>query len=154
MYAKVYAKDTSTKIPPLLSQRSTTDDDRSEVKFIFKLEGNQSYQIQLEYAGDMYNSWGEEEPCSYFDLVLAINSVSHLAKTLSCDDNEAVRDAKNLLTSLPKEIEPSDLSYKINGFYKMRYPEDFKQLRNRKNGRNSLVMVLPTFFDIQDPFGV
>ena len=129
MNAKVYAKGTSTRIPHVLSQRSATNDDRFEAKFIFKLEGNQSYQIQIEYAGDMYNSWGEEEPCSYFDLVLAINSISNLAKTLSCDGNEAVRDAKNLLTSLPKEIEPSDLNYKINGFYKMRYPEDFKQLK-------------------------
>ena len=36
----------------------------------------------------------------------------------------------------------------------MRYPEDFKQLRQGKNGRNSMMMVLPTFLDIQDPFQV
>ena len=36
----------------------------------------------------------------------------------------------------------------------MRYPDDFKQLRQRKNGKNSIIMVLPTFLDIQDPFDV
>ena len=80
MTAKVYNKGSTTRVTQILSQKSTTNDDRSERKLIFKLEGGQSYQIQLEYSGDMYNAYGEEEPCSYFDLVIAINSVSNMAK--------------------------------------------------------------------------
>ena len=43
MIAKVYSKNTTTQIPLALKQFSHTNDDRAEVKFIFKLEGNQSY---------------------------------------------------------------------------------------------------------------
>ena len=77
----------------------------------------------------MYNAFGEEEPCSYFDLTIAINSISHLSNQLSCDTNQEVKNAPSLLTAIPKEIESRDLNFSINGFYKMRYPEDFKELR-------------------------
>lgn len=80
MTAKVFNKGSTTRVTQILSQKSTTNDERSERKLIFKLEGGQSYQIQLEYSGDMYNAYGEEEPCSYFDLVIAINSISNMAK--------------------------------------------------------------------------
>lgn len=38
--------------------------------------------ISLEYGGDMYNRYGEEERCAYFDLVIAIDSIKSLADKL------------------------------------------------------------------------
>ena len=43
MTAKVYNKGTTTRVTQILAQKSTTNDERSERKLIFKLEGGQSY---------------------------------------------------------------------------------------------------------------
>ena len=148
MVVKIFDKTSGQRVMHALKTSSETNELRSEIKFISKLEGDKSYEIQIEYSGDMYNAFGEEEPCSYFDLTIAINSISHLSNQLSCDTNQEVKNAPSLLTAIPKEIESRDLNFSINGFYKMRYPEDFKELRQQKNGRNSILMVLPSFLDI------
>ena len=36
--------------------------------------------IELEFGGDMFNRFGEEDPCAYFDLVIAINSLKALGQ--------------------------------------------------------------------------
>lgn len=35
--------------------------------------------IELEFAGDMFDHNGDEEPCIYFDLTIAVNALSALS---------------------------------------------------------------------------
>lgn len=128
MLVKVFKKDAGSRVGSQLRTISETNVDKHEIKYIFKLEANQSFVIEIEFSGDMYNIFGEEEPCTYFDLTIAINSIPSLAKQLSCDANEAVRDAPSLLDAVPKTIESRDLPIKLSSFYKMQFPKDFKEL--------------------------
>ena len=57
--------------------------------------------IELEYGGDMYNRLGEEDPCAYFDLIIAINSIRAMASKLSCDEKQVIAEAPSLLDVLP-----------------------------------------------------
>jgi len=90
MLVKLYKKSTGNRVPHQLTSISETNSLVQEFKAIFKLEEDTSYMISLEYSGDMYNAYGEEEPCSYFDLTVAINSISGLAEKLRCDTNPTV----------------------------------------------------------------
>ena len=78
--------------------------------------------IELEYGGDMYNRMGEEDPCAYFDMILAINSIRAMASKLSCGAQSVVAEAPSLLDVLPKEITEHDLKFKLDGLYKLRFP--------------------------------
>ena len=90
MLVKTFKKTEGVRVAHLLKTISDTHSDIYEVKFIFKLEAKNSYQIEIEFSGDMYNAYGEEEPCTYFDMTISVNSIPSLAKQLSCDANEAV----------------------------------------------------------------
>ena len=87
-----------------MQAHSETESDVSERKAIWKLERETAYMIEIEYAGDMYNRLDEEEPCAYFDMTIAINSLQSLGRKLSCNQNSQVANAPSLLTALPKEI--------------------------------------------------
>ena len=152
MLVKIYKKSTGARIKHNLTTMSETNSVVQEYKVIFKLEANTAYLISLEYSGDMYNAYGEEEPCSYFDLTIAINSISGLSEKLSCDSSTTVADAESLLTALPREITEKDMNFKINGLYILKYPQDFKEIKFKSNAKQSMAMLLPTVLDIQDPF--
>lgn len=84
----------------------------------------------------MYNAYGEEEPCTYFDLTIAINTITSLAEKLSCEQ-ENVQDAESLLTAIPREIASNNLNFRMNGLYTLRYPQDFSELKLKSNGKGS-----------------
>ena len=88
---------------------SETNSYVTERKALFKLEPNRSYMLELEYSGDMYNIYGEEEPCSYFDLVISINALKDLGNKLSCSAHPTIQDAESLVAALPGDIESRDL---------------------------------------------
>ena len=104
----------------------------------------------------MYNMHGEEDQCVYYDLAIAVNSLKGLAETLSCTHNEVVRDMPNLVDELPSVVKSSDLDFSMKGLYKLNYPNDFRQLAFRNNGKRSKngskQMVMTTMIDTQDPF--
>ena len=122
MLVKLYNKNEGTSVTKLMKSLSETNEDKHEVKFIFKTEPGIPYEVQIEYSGDVYNEHGEEVPCSYFDMTIAINSMQALGKQLDCDSSYATKQADSLLTSLPKEIDSSKLNYRLNGYFVMRYP--------------------------------
>ena len=106
-----------------------------ELKSIFKVEPGRTYLIEIEFNADMYNMHGEEDQCVYYDLAIAVNSLTGLAETLSCTHNEVVRDMPNLVDELPSVIRSNDLDFSMKGLYKLNYPKDFTQLAFKKNGR-------------------
>ena len=85
MLIKVYAKSTGKPVRPSISSLSDTNTAIQERKSVWKLDGGKAYLISLEYAGDMYNRYGEEERCAYFDLLLTIDSLRSLTEKLSCN---------------------------------------------------------------------
>jgi hypothetical protein len=101
MSIKVYNKFSGLRVMPALRTLSDTSSLVQERKAVWKLEGQQAYMIELEYAGDMYNRMGEEDPCAYFDLVIAINSIRAMASKLSCDAQPVIAEAPSLLDVLP-----------------------------------------------------
>ena len=118
-----------------------------EYKKIWKLEASKTpvtYMIELERSGDMYNAFGEEDPCAYFDLTIAINSLKSLGQQLSCTANPDIQNAPSLYESLPREIDDKDMDYEANGFFTLKYPEDFMKLKYKPNGKNSKQLLLPT----------
>ena len=100
----------------------------------------------------MYNRFGEEDPCAYFDLIISVNSLKTLAKQLSCDAHPVINEANSLVYALPREIKGSDLDYMLDGMYTLKYPTDFEPLKFKRNGKESYEMVLPTVLDLQHPF--
>lgn len=46
------------------------------------------------------------------------------------------------------------MDYEVNGFFTLKYPEDFMKLKYKPNGKNSKQLLLPTQIDIKDPFTV
>ena len=82
MVVKVYKKQTGEKVKPKIKFTSETDVLQEEYKAIFKLDAEKatSYMVEIEFAGDMYNAYGEEDPCAYFDLTIAINSLKSLGQ--------------------------------------------------------------------------
>ena len=85
MLIKVYLKSTGKLVKPHLATLSDTNTIIQERKSLWKLDGGKPYLIALEYAGDLYNRYGEEERCAYFDLVVSIDAVKSLASKLSCN---------------------------------------------------------------------
>lgn len=128
MMIKVYQKAMGTKVAPAVSSISETNTFVAERKALFKLEANKSYMLELEFSGDIYNEWGEEQPCTYFDLVLSINSLKSMASKLSCDKNPMIRDSESLLTALPGDLGNRDLPFTMDTLYSLKYPSDFKQI--------------------------
>jgi len=124
MVIKVFKKNTGTLLPPALSLQSQTAIEIDEKKRTWKLEAKTAYMIEIEYAGDLYDKQMEEEPCSYFDMTISINSMKSLGEKLSCT-NPQIAQAPSFMTSLPKEIKDRDLDFKMNGLYTLRYPSDF-----------------------------
>lgn len=68
-----------TKVRPAVSSLSETNSFIAERKTLFKLEANKSYMLELEFSGDIYDEWGDEKTCSYFDLIISINSLKSMA---------------------------------------------------------------------------
>ena len=85
-------------------------------------------------------------------MIISINSLKSLGERLACSASSPVAEAPSLLTSLPKEINDKDLDYDTNKLYKLKYPDDFQQLKFFKNGKSSQAMVIPIVLDIKDPF--
>lgn len=154
MVVKVYKKQTGEKVKPKIKFTTETDVLTEEYKAIFKLDAEKatSYMVEIEFAGDMYNAYGEEDPCAYFDLTIAINSLKSLGHQMSCSSNKEIAAAKSLSDHLPGEITDSDLDYETNGFFTLKYPEDFMKLKFKPNGKNSKQLMLPTLLSIEDPF--
>ena len=103
---------------------SDTDFDVQERKFIFNLDKPRAYMVVLEYSGDMFNELMEEDPCAYFDLTIAINSIKKLGDTLQC--NGEMNKIPSLLDVLPREINNKNMDFVIDGLFKLQYPGDFK----------------------------
>ena len=110
--------------------------------------------LELEFSGDMYNRLGDEDPCGYFDLIIAINSLKSMGQKLSCSSHPSIHDSQSLLNALPSDITKNDLDYTLDGLYTFKYPQDFKAIRFKSNGKQSMALMLPTIMDIQDPFSV
>jgi hypothetical protein len=47
-----------------------------------------------------------------------------------------------------------DLNFTLDGLYTFKYPQDFKAIKFKQNGKQSMALLLPTILDIQDPFSV
>ena len=58
------------------------------------------------------------------------------------------------MDALPREINRSNLDFHIDDLYTLKYPQDFKQLKYKRNGKESYSMALPTILDIKDPFTI
>ena len=59
-----------------------------------------------------------------------------------------IAEAPSLLDALPLEINEEDLKFKLDGLYKLRFPQDFKQIEYKKNGIKSKALMLPTKINI------
>ena len=151
MVIKVFKTNGGSNVRAALKTETETNSEIMERKSLWKLERG-AYMIEIEYAGDMYNEFGEEKHCAYFDLMLAINSMKSLGKKLSCDAQPVIADAESLLTALPREIGSADMDWKMNGLYTLKYPKDFKKIKYASNGKQSMAMILPTIIDLKDPF--
>lgn len=135
-----------TAVKPLTTTLTQTSQDEKELKTVFKLVTGKTYIVQIEYAADAFNKQGKEASCAYFDLIVAINTIKSLQKTLDCGQYE---DASNrLLAEMPERISERDMDFKMRGMYHLRYPEDFKE----SSQGNSLV--LPLQINSKDSFNV
>lgn len=84
MLIKVFKKSSGARVLPSVATLSDTNSLIQERKALFKLDKG-AYAVELEFAGDVYDHNGDEEPCIYFDLTIAINAISSLSQKLNCD---------------------------------------------------------------------
>lgn len=96
----------------------------------------------IEFFGDMYNSNFEEEDCTYFNLVISINSMQSLYSKMSCSAEKTISKFGNLFDSIPSVIQEgkhftSDKGFEEKGLYTLKYPEDFTKL---KYGSDSIMV--------------
>ena len=111
--------------------------------------------LVLEFSGDMYNIFGEEEHCTYFDLIVAINSLKSMSEKLACSSAAVINDSESLLQALPKDIHNNDLNFHLDGMYTFKYPSDFRQIKYKPNGKDSWALMLPTILGVDsEPFVV
>ena len=61
-----------------------------ELKMMWKVEPSKAYRVVIQHQGDMFNKLDEEDPCVYFDLIVAINTLNSLVDTLTCSNFESV----------------------------------------------------------------
>ena len=113
MVIKLLAAVTGVTFAPEIYTLTQTATDVKELRTLFKVEPGRSYLIAIEFAADMYNMHGEEDQCVYYDLAISVNSLQGLADTLSCSQNEIVRDMPNLVDELPTVINDSDLDFSL-----------------------------------------
>ena len=86
----------------------------------------------------MFNKLDEEDPCVYFDLIVAINTLNSMVDALSCSNFES--DASGSFSEvLPKRINMDDLEFRMDGLYTIKYPQDFKKFKHGPKGKGDLM---------------
>lgn len=85
MSIKLFRRTNNQRVMPAIKSLSDTNHEVHEGKAVFKLEANSAYMIEIGFRGDMFDQYGEETPCEYFDMTIAINSVRSLAQKFRCD---------------------------------------------------------------------
>ena len=142
----------ATEVQPIDSHKVKTSDAFKEVKKIWKLDSNKMYKIVITHSSDMYDqSTQQTTPCAYFDLIVAINSMDSLVDAMQCQNYEETQSG-SFVDFWPKELDKEDLNFSIDGFYTLRYPQDFRRSKFGLKTKNDLLFT--STLALQEPFTV
>lgn len=141
----------STEVKPLTSNNPPTDGIIEELKKVWRLNKGQIYKIVISQSADMFNGANQEDPCSYFDLIITVNTMESLSNLLQCR-NVDVNNSGSFVDFYPDMINQNDLNFEMNGLYTLRYPSDFKRSKFGIKTRNDLIFT--SMLALQDPFTI
>jgi len=109
----------------VLSDQIDTTEGHKELSFSFQVNANVKYFLIIEQSGDMYAEDLLTQSCTYFNLIINLNTIDYLKKELSCEKVDPENKMPRLLDVLPGEITDKDVDFKIKDLYKLEYPKDF-----------------------------
>lgn len=140
---------------PLLHREVEAANMIREQQTAFLLTPNKDYYLVIFYQGERQFNSGEEL-CEYYNLFLAVNTVSRLQQELQCLSTETKKSsAERILdfqSDVPALIKDKDFRndvFELSGFVETRFPKHYEGQDNRKYLMKTIEIVTTSLIDVE-----